>query len=160
MRKSLVHLVCRGFFAFGIALTLVACQNDEQTVSDPPPPTTVRHDVAELVTRFPILGDPVSATWVLWNDENAPADLKVDWLDAVVQLQPGPSEALVAITRPTDTGRKPTVQEILRADVPDGPFLTGDALDKAFSSADSSSYAYLDRGRHILVLQSTGVSGW
>jgi hypothetical protein len=162
MRKSLVHLVCRGLFAVLLGLTLVGCQtDDEQAVTGPPPPTTVSHDVAELVKRFPTLGKPVSAAWVQWNDDNsAPAGLKVEWLDAVVHLQPGASEALVAVTRPTDTGQKPSVQEVLRPEVPDGPFLTGDALDQAFSSADSSSYAYLDRGRQILVLQSTGVSGW
>jgi hypothetical protein len=164
MRKPLAHLVCQGLFVVLTGSLLAGCQKADDQLAGVPPPTTVRHDIPELVTRFPPLVEPASAAWVLWSDDgggdgDAPADPQVEWLDAVVQLAPGSAEALIAFTRPTDTGRKPSVQEILRPDVPEGPFLTGDALDQAFSSVTASSYAYLDQGRNILVLQSTGVRG-
>jgi hypothetical protein len=163
MRKSLAHLVCQGFLVFSSALVLVACHGgDDSAGSGPPPPTVVRHDAAPLVARFPLIVDPVSVAWVQWHDGGDPAQpesLDVEWVDAVIHLAPGATNAFLALYHPRDEGRRPAVQDILKSEVPDGPFLTGSALDGAFASFDSSSYAYLDRGRDVLVLQSTGVGG-
>jgi hypothetical protein len=161
MRRSLVHVVCQGLFVVMTASLLAGCQKGGvKAGSGPPPPTAVRHDLPDLVKRFPTLIDPVSAAWVTWGDDTggAPEGWNVEYLDAVVHLPSSSTQALVSVTRPTDTGRKPSVQTILSSEIPGGPYLTGDGLDRAFSSANASSYAYLDRGRNVLVLQSTGVN--
>jgi hypothetical protein len=159
MRKSLAHVVCQGLSVGLVGVLVVGCQKADQSSGGPPPPTTVRHDVAGLVEKFPALGEPASVAWVTWGDDSAEtsAEWNVEYLDAVVRLTPLATNALITITKPTDTGRVPQVQEILRSEVPAGPFLTSDGLDLAFGSNDASTYAYLDRGNNALVLQSTGV---
>jgi hypothetical protein len=163
MRKSLAHLVCQGLFVALTASLLAGCQKSDEPAAGPPPPTVVRHDLPDLVKRYPPLGEPASASWVVWGGNVAagedPDQINVEYVDAVVVLKPGGADALVTYAKPTDTGRTPLVQEILRSEVPAGPFLTSDALDKAFGSFDASTYVYLDRGRNTLVLQSTGLSG-
>jgi hypothetical protein len=153
--------VCQGFFVAGIvviAMLAAGCQKSDAP-GGPPAPTTVRHDLPELVARFPPIVDPVSADWVTWGEEPGEAEgyWGVEYLDAVVHLKPAAVDALVTVAKPALEGRTPTVQQILRSAVPGGPFLTGSGLDAAFSSANASTYAYLDRGRSVLVLQSTGV---
>jgi hypothetical protein len=159
MRRSLAHVVCQGLSVLAIVSLVAGCQKSDERAAQAPPAPTVRHDLPELVKRFPPLGEPLTASWVTWDDDQAgaPAEWNVEYLDAVITLNPLASNALIAVTKPTDTGRKPLVQEVLRPEVPAGPFLTGDVLDSAFSSPAASTYAYLDRGSSTLVLQSTGV---
>lgn len=161
MRKSLAHLVCQGFFVVTAVILLAGCQSADQQGRGPVPPTDVHHDVAGLVQRFPALGEPASVSWVTWGDGSGetPGGWTVEYLDAVVRLNPLATNALITIAKPTDQHRAPQVQDVLRSEVPAGPFLTSDGLDAAFSSTDASTYAYLDRGANVLVLQSTGVGG-
>lgn len=133
-----------------------------------PPPLEVKHDIAGLAQAFPGIGAPESVAWVQWsgpagegaNTEGADtegANTMVRWTDAVVRLTPVVVDAMVTQFKPTDTGRKPVVQDVLQSEVSAGPFLTGELLDAGFSSDSTSTYAFLDRERATLVLQATSL---
>lgn len=118
-------------------------------------PTEVHRDIPGLAKAFPGIGAPESVAWVQWEDPAA-ADA-VHWTDAVVRLAPAVADAMIAQFEPADTGRAPKVQDVLSAEVPPGPFLTGELLDAGFSSDITSTYAFLDRERATLVLQATSL---
>ena len=124
----------------------------------PPPPTDVHRDIPGLAKVFPGIGAPVSVAWLQWGDpDGGAADATVRWTDAVVTLSPAVADAMVDQFEPTDTGRAPKVQDALSAQVPPGPFLTGELLDAGFSSDSTSTYAFLDRTAAVLVLQATSL---
>ena len=124
----------------------------------PPPPTDVHRDIPGLAKVFPGIGAPESVAWLQWGDPaGGDADVAVRWTDAVVTLSPAVADAMVAQFKPTDTGRAPKVQDALSAEVPPGPFLTGELLDAGFSSDSTSTYAFLDRAAATLVLQATSL---
>ena len=119
-----------------------------------PPPTDIRRDIPGLVAVFPAVGAPDAVAWLQWGD---PAEDAVCWTDAVVKLSPAVAGAMVDQFAPTDTGRAPRVADALSAEVPPGPFLTGELLDAGFSSASTATYAFLDRDVATLVLQATSL---
>ncbi|GAA2544353.1 hypothetical protein [Mycolicibacterium diernhoferi] len=124
--------------------------------TDAAAPAEVRHDIAGLVEVFPGVGAPESVAWLQWG-EPADGGMAVRWTDAVVRLNPAVADAMAAQFEPTDTGRRPQVQDALSAEIPAGPFLTGELLDAGFSSDSTSTYAFLDRGQATLVLQATSI---
>ncbi len=146
--------------ALGAAVA-IGCSAPSQEVAapeSPPPPTEVHRDIPGLVTVFPGIGAPVSVAWLQWGDPAAAdADATVRFTDAVVTLSPAVADAMVTQFEPTDTGRAPKVQDALSAEVPPGPFLTGELLDAGFSSDSTSTYAFLDRATATLVLQATSL---
>ncbi|MGW0161788.1 hypothetical protein ACWDUN_21005 [Mycobacterium sp. NPDC003323] len=126
-------------------------------VDENPPPAPqldVRHDVEGLAATIPAIGAPESVSWVQWSDPAA-----ARWTDAVVLLAPAVVDALIAQFSPTGTGRAPQVADELRAQVPPGPYLSGERLDAGFSTDVTSAYAFLDRERATLVLQATSLDG-
>jgi hypothetical protein len=138
------------------AVAAIGCSKGQEQPAPAAPPLEVRHDVAGLTAVFPAIGVPESVAWVQWSG-SAGGDTTAQWTDAVVHLAPAVVEAMAGQFEPTDTGRKPQVQEELSADVPQGPFLTGERLDDGFSSAATSAYAFLDRQHATLVLQATSL---
>lgn len=141
------------------AAVAIGCSAPSQEVAaaqSPSPPTEVHRDIPGLVTVFPGIGAPVSVAWLQWGDPAA-GDADVRFTDAVVTLSPAVAEAMVTQFEPTDTGRAPKVQDALSAEVPPGPFLTGELLDSGFSSDSTSTYAFLDRAAATLVLQATSL---
>jgi hypothetical protein len=122
------------------------------------PPAEVQRDIPALAKVFPGIGAPESVVWMTWGEPaGADAGTGVSWTDAVVRLSPAVADAMIAQLKPTDTGRAPRVQDVLQPEVPPGPFLTGELLDAGFSSASTSTYAFLDRERATLVLQATSL---
>ena len=144
--------------ALGAAVAIGCSGTAGDTSPDPGPtaaaPTEVRRDVAGLVQVFPGVGAPESVAWLQWGESE---DAGVRWTDAVIRLTPAVADAMVAQFEPSDTGRRPGVQDVLSAEVPAGPFLTGELLDAGFSSDSTSAYAFLDRGQATLVLQATSL---
>lgn len=112
-------------------------------------PLEIRHDLDPLTSRFPLIGHPLSASWVTWNDasDRAPG-LTTYWIEGVITLDPSTTLALISQYQPTDHGMRPAVQFVLRSDVAAGPFLTGAALDGALGGA-----AYLDQHDNQLVIK-------
>lgn len=121
----------------------------------PPPPADIRRDIPGLAAVFPAIGAPEAVTWLQWGD---PAEDGVRFTDAVVTLSPAVAGAMADQFAPTDTGRAPRVADALSAEVPPGPFLTGELLDAGFSSESTATYAFLDRGESTLVLQATSLN--
>ncbi|MHA3023190.1 hypothetical protein ACXPWS_23370 [Mycobacterium sp. BMJ-28] len=138
------------------AVAAIGCSRTQEQPQPAAPPLEVRHDAAGLTAVFPAIGVPESVAWVQWSG-SAGGDTTARWTDAVVHLAPAVVDAMAEQFAPTDTGRKPQVQEELSADVPPGPFLTGERLDDGFSSGATSSYAFLDRAHATLVLQATSL---
>ncbi|MBI3224614.1 MAG: hypothetical protein HYZ39_06115 [Mycolicibacterium cosmeticum] len=138
------------------AVAAIGCSRADEPSQPAAPPLDVRRDAAGLTAVFPAIGVPESVAWVQWSG-SAGGDTTARWTDAVVHLAPAVADAMVQQFEPTDTGRKPQVQDELSADIPKGPFLTGDRLDDGFSSVATSAYAFLDREHATLVLQATSL---
>lgn len=133
------------------AVAATGCSGDAPE-PEAPPALEVHHDVAGLTATIPAIGVPESVAWVQAADPSG-----ARWTDAVVRLAPVIVDALVAQFTPTESGRVPRVPEELHAEVPAGPFLSGELLDAGFSTDVTSTYAFLDRGRATLVLQATSI---
>ena len=139
---------------------LAACgPTGEPGVVTPPPPTELRRDTGPLTSRFPMIGEPSTARWVVWNsagggDERMPGPT-VYWINAVVTLRSATADELVGRYAPTEQGASPEVAELLRPELPPGPYLSGDELNKAFTTAEWLSRAYLHRPSNRLVLTAT-----
>ena len=140
---------------------LVGCGGDSQPAVDTPPaPTEVRHELDPLTSRFPDLGTPVSASWVTWNSAGPNDDRSIPgpttyWINAVVHLDPDTTTKLVAQYLPIPGSEQPDVQDLLRTELPPGPYLTSVTLDLAFTTPELATHAYLDPMADVLVLGST-----
>lgn len=139
------------------AVALVGCQGQEQRPAVKWGPGEVRTDLEPLVQRFPVLGTPSAARWMsgAYGRADVPGP-STYWIDAVVTLSAADVERVEATYAPTDQGRSPDVVEGMRGRLPEGPFLTGDALDAAFAHERWYASAYLDRKSGELVLVATG----
>lgn len=116
-----------------------------------------RSDLGPLTSRFSALPTPARATWysgTLGRDA-APGPSSY-WVDAVVELSREDVDALTQEYAPEAAAREPNVVADLRDDVPDGPLLAGDELDRAFSTAGFVSHVWLDVEGRRLVLTATG----
>jgi hypothetical protein len=145
-------LVCLGPFVVGC--------HQQPADHSPPPPTEVRHDLEPLTSRFPALGVPEAATWVMWNSSR-PDDRGVPgpttyWIHAVVELAPATADHLEQRYRP-QPGSPPEVQDLLTDALPSGPYLTGAALDGAFTTPALAATAYLNPDADVLVVLSTSL---
>ncbi len=144
---------------FGILLALTACQHQQEPdVTTSPPPPVVRHDTEPLAQTFPALGAPVSASWIVWGSNGSggePSKLKLEWIDAVVQVAPATMNELVTRYDPEDVGHRPAVQKVLEPDLPPGPFLTGVEMNVFFGATRRSTRAFLDPAHNTVVLQSS-----
>ncbi len=143
----------------GLALALTACQgqsSEEPDVTASQPAPEVRHDTEELARLFPALGTPVSASWIIWNNSSdESSELRLEWIDAVVQVTPETMNGLVARGNAEDLGHRPAVQKVLEPDLPPGPFLTGVELNMRFGAVRRSTRAFMDPPRDTVVLQSS-----
>ncbi|MEV0357714.1 hypothetical protein AB0H71_16810 [Nocardia sp. NPDC050697] len=116
----------------------------------------VRHEPEPLTQRFPGLGEPVTTEWVSWDNNSergaAPGPSTV-WIEAVVELRPERAGELRALSMLT--GEDPDLRDPLRPLLPDGPFRTGRALDRALTGETASEWwprAYLEETGNRLVL--------
>ncbi|MEC3973870.1 hypothetical protein [Amycolatopsis sp. H20-H5] len=95
------------------------------------PPDELRHELGPLVARFPGIGQPISATWVLWDnnsDRLSGPGPTTSWIDAIVELEPRRAAELLATA---SNGGTPAVRDALRPHLPPGPFVAGHGLDVA-----------------------------
>ena len=140
------------------ALALSACgqaaQQDPETTAAPSP--QVRHDTAPLAERFPELGQPESAAWIMWDNSRVAEGSRVDvvWIDAVAQVSPETMDRLVAQYPTEARGQQPAVQKVLEPELPPGPFRSGVELNMAFGGQGKSTRVFLDEAHDAVVLQS------
>ncbi|MCV7193854.1 hypothetical protein [Mycolicibacterium brumae] len=120
----------------------------------------IRHDLEPLASRFPEIGDPISATWI-GGALGVATDTRVSVpgpsayiVEAIIDLQPSTADALRRKYAPAAVGETPDLDDRLAAYAPSGPFLTGAALNEALSNTDWRSAAYLQDGSDTLVLRS------
>ena len=138
------------------AVALVGCQVQPEPAAKSGS-GELRTDLDPLLSRFPVLGAPAGARWMsgTFGRADVPGP-STYWIDAVVTLPPAEVERVVSAYAPAAEGRTPDVVEGMRAEVPDGPFLTGDALDAAFDHERWHASAYLEPESGELVLVATG----
>ncbi|SMC48394.1 hypothetical protein [Janibacter indicus] len=82
-----------------------------------------RTDLDPLTSRFPDLGEPVSATWqsgTLGDDRSAPGP-STYWIDAVVTVEPGVADSLRAQPS-SDSGRDMDLVDAVADEVGEGDF--------------------------------------
>ncbi|GAA1977908.1 hypothetical protein GCM10009718_12960 [Isoptericola halotolerans] len=117
----------------------------------------LRADLEPLTDRFSALGTPVGATWAsgTTGDREVPGPTTY-WIDAVIQVDPAVAQALAAETSPVETTDAPDVVDALVPALPDGPLLTGPALDERFAESGFVTAAYLDVDDATLVLVALG----
>ena len=150
----------RARFAVLLAATLAvaACgqapQEDSQTSTAPSP--EVRHDTAPLAERFPELGEPKSASWIMWDNSRVAEGSRVNvvWIDAVAQVSAETMDRLVAQYPTEARGQQPAVQKVLEPELPPGPFRSGVELNMAFGGQGKSTRVFLDEAHDAVVLQS------
>lgn len=140
----------------GMLLVLTGCKHrqHEPDVSAPPPPV-VRHDTEALAATFPALGTPLSASWIVWDNNAAANKLHLEWIDAVVRVAPETMDALVAQHESEPTPQRPAVQKVLESELPPGPFRSGVELNMEFGAERRSTRVFLDPRHDTVVLQSS-----
>jgi hypothetical protein len=117
----------------------------------------LRSDTEPLTTRFPVLSGPLDARWMsgTYGGADSPGP-STYWIDAVVTLGRDQVDTLRSTYGPTASGGVPAVVDGLKEQLPPGPFLTSDALDKAFNHERWWASAYLDPEAGKLVIVATG----
>ncbi len=148
--------------ALGAVLALAACQQGQQEDAEPTSALglEVRHDTEPLAQMFPQLGDPVSASWIMWDNSNVADESRVEvvWIDAVVEVTAETMDGLVADNVTEARDQHPAVQRVLEPDLPPGPFLTGVDLNIVFGGQGQSTRVFLDEQHDTVVLQSYTMS--
>lgn len=116
----------------------------------------LRTDLEPLLTRFPVLDGIAEARWMsgTYGSSRNPGP-STYWIDAVVVLPPAKAEELRSTYSPSPTTAEPKVVEGLRDQLPAGPYLSGEGLDKAFKHGRWWASAYLSEDGE-LVLVATG----
>lgn len=152
--------LCVGVFASGCTSEPSARtvrDSTEETTAQKRDANPVRHDLEPLLKRFPELGTPVSASWVSGNvgDPNVPGP-SLYWLDAVVTLTPATATQLAQKYAPATAPGRPDVWTTLQDVLPPGPLSSGEQLNRAFTSNDVKTKAYLAEDAPVIVLVAMG----
>lgn len=148
-----------------LTLVVSACNPGSPQSTDYAPtgdttPNQIRHDLEPLISRFPAIGEPISAAWIsgtvgVQSDRRATVPgPSVYWIEAIIELEPTTADTLRPKYAPTATGETPHLNDNLRTEVPAGTFLSSPALDTALSNNDWRSTAYLHSGSNTLVMRS------
>ncbi|WP_273736473.1 hypothetical protein [Mycolicibacterium septicum] len=151
-------LVCLTFVASGCNSTTGSQRTTGEATTTTP--NEIRHDLEPLTKRFPVIGNPVSATWMsgtLGTQSDSRATVpgpSVYWIEAIIELEPATTDTLRSKYALTATGETPHLNDNLRTEVPAGTFLTSPALDTALSNNDWRSTAYLHSSSNTLVMRS------
>jgi len=141
-----------------VLLTTTACGSPQPRGTTTPPKSgtgELRTDLDPLTKRFPLLAEAETARWMsgTLGDDRVPGP-STYWIDAIVTL-PGATVAEISKGVREDT-TTPAVVEGLQEHLPEGPFLTGDSLDEAFSGQGWSATAYLAKNTNTVVLVTMG----
>lgn len=150
------HLIA----AILLLLTATACSTTQPEKGHPrmPPKSgtgELRTDLEPLTKRFPLLTAAEKAEWMsgTLGDDRVPGP-STYWIDAIVTL---PASTLTEIDRGTqENTAPPEVVEGLRAHLPEGPYLTGQSLDNAFTTETWSATAYRVKNTNVVVLVARG----
>lgn len=142
-----------------LLLTTAAC-GTAMPEKEPAMPTKagtneLRTDLEPLTRRFPLLAGAERAEWMsgTLGDGRVPGP-STYWIDAIVTLPPSTVAEIAGDTEEDTT--PPAVVAGLRDRLPEGPFRTGASLDAAFTAADWSTTAYLDKDTNVVVLVAVG----
>ncbi|MFI9400598.1 hypothetical protein [Nocardia sp. NPDC052316] len=119
---------------------------------------TVRADPEPLMKYFPLIGRPVSVSWIGWNNSSGVPGPSTYWVDAVVELEPATAAELRSRYAPAEPVAAPTLKDGLRQTVPVGTFVTGPEFDAALGGSTEwggTARGYLHPDRPLLVFQAS-----
>jgi hypothetical protein len=113
----------------------------------------LRTDVEPLISRWPVLGDPVEVSWMggTLGESRAPGP-STFWIDAVLALEPELTDTWVATYPLVPAHDPPDLVEGVAGHQPSGPLLRADELDAAFSGDGWWTRVYLAPEDRRLVL--------
>ncbi|EWC60053.1 hypothetical protein UO65_4619 [Actinokineospora spheciospongiae] len=142
-----------------VLLTTTACGSTQPEKGTTMPSKSgtgeLRTDLDPLTKRFPLLTQAETAQWMsgTLGDDRVPGP-STYWIDAIVTL---PRATVAEISEGAREGAAtPEVVEGLRDRLPEGPFLTGESLDDAFTGKGWSATAYLAKDTNTVVLVTVG----
>lgn len=140
-----------------LVVLLAGCSGGPAGVAEKSGTGELRTDVEPLTKRFPGLDGPEQVRWMsgTFGSDRAPGP-STYWIDAVITLSQNKVDELKAAHAPEPVGATPDVVEGLRAELPEGTFLTGERLDKAFTRDTWLTKAYLSPDERKLVLVAMG----
>ena len=155
----MTRTACQLLVAAVLLLTTTAC-GTTQPEKEPSMPSKsgtsqLRTDLEPLTQRFPLLAGAEKAEWMsgTLGDGRVPGP-STYWIDAIVTL---PRSTIDEINKNLEEDTTPpVVVEDLRNHLPEGPFLTGESLDAAFTTAGWTTTAYLAKNTNIVVLVAVG----
>ncbi|WP_300080178.1 hypothetical protein [Propioniciclava sp.] len=114
----------------------------------------LRTDLEPLTSRFPVLGQPVSAQWMsgTLGDSRLPGP-STYWIDAIVVVTPEVAAELAPLA--SETGTPDLVAGVAEL-VPPGTLRTSEQIDARFSTDTWWVDAYLVEGSDTVVLAARG----
>ncbi|WP_107658653.1 hypothetical protein [Nocardia suismassiliense] len=119
---------------------------------------TVRSDPESLMKYFPLIGRPVSVSWIGWDNSSGAPGPTIYWVDAVVELEPATAAELRGRYAPAEPVAAPTLKDGLRQAVPAGTYVTGAEFDAALGGSaewDGAARGYLHPDRPLLIFQAS-----
>ncbi|HEX8865886.1 MAG TPA: hypothetical protein VF821_09545 [Lentzea sp.] len=140
-----------------IAVSAAGCQASGNDTAEKSGTGELRTDLEPLAKRFPVLDEAEHARWMsgTFGSDRVPGP-STYWIDAVVVLSGSKIDELRSGCAPESAGKSPEVVDGLRGELPGGPFVTGDCLDRAFNHDKWVAKAYLVPDRRTVVLVATG----
>jgi hypothetical protein len=123
-----------------------------KTTSNP-----VRHDLEPITRRFPVLGSPMSGSWVSGDmgDPSVPGP-SLYWIDAVIELTADTASDLKQRYLPVPTTAMPDVWNTLTELLPKGGYVTSIQLDAAFTTTKLKSKAFMAADAPVVVISAIG----
>lgn len=131
--------------------------SEESTVGEKIGDGELRTDLEPLTKRFPALGEPVGAEWMGGTLGDAPGP-STYWIDAVIEVDPAVADELRATYAPEAVSTPPDVVSAIQDRIPEGTWLSSDALDLAVSGGGYSTDVYVAQDEPFVVLAAIGAS--
>ncbi|MGW5441486.1 hypothetical protein [Nocardia asteroides] len=139
-----------------LAATVVAAVGCSTNSSpDPVDPTTeIRHDLEPLTKRFSLIGSPVAASWITWNNDGGRAPgPTTHWIQAVVELRPEVADELRSRFNLAAVQLSEFKTEI-QPSIPPGGYVSSPEFNEAFSDHGWKAGAYLQVDGHMILLNA------
>ena len=130
---------------------------EESTVGKKIGDGELRTDLEPLTKRFSALGTPVSAEWMSGTLGDAPGP-STYWIDAVVEIDPGVADELRTAYAPEVVSAPPDVASGMQERIPEGTWLSSDALDHAMSGGGYTVDVHMAQDEPLVVLAAFGSS--
>ncbi|MCA2210554.1 MULTISPECIES: hypothetical protein [Nocardia] len=133
-------------------LAAMGCSSPASESSEPS--AEVRHDQEPLTKRFPLIDEPVSVSWITWNNEEGRVPGPTTyWIQAVVELRPEIADEMRSKFNLSSSQPKP-FEPALEPSVPSVSYVSGPEINSAFSVNGWKSSVYLQADGQTLLIDT------